>query len=74
MLVGGERHIGGALTGAFFLVYIPEYLRLAAEARMLIFGLVLILTILFMPEGIWPTAKRQLKGVSVLQRLLSREL
>jgi branched-chain amino acid transport system permease protein len=30
MLVGGERHIGGALTGAFFLVYIPEYLRLAA--------------------------------------------
>lgn len=74
MLVGGERHIGGALTGAFFLVYIPEYLRLAGETRMLIFGLILILAIVFMPEGIWPTLKRQLEHVRARRKLPSGEL
>jgi len=75
MLVGGERHIGGALTGTFFLVYIPEYLRLAAQARMVIFGLVLILAILFMPEGVWPTLKRQLRRLRALgaMRRMNRE-
>lgn len=70
MLVGGERYIGGALAGTFFVIYIPEYLRLAGETRMLIFGLIIISAILFMPEGIWPTLKRKLERTRIVQKLI----
>lgn len=54
IIVGGRGTLVGPLIGAFFFTLIPEYLRLAGNLRMVIFGVLLILFIMFMPEGIWP--------------------
>ncbi len=51
-LFGGIGTIGGAVTGVFVLYPLLEWLRLIPELRMIIYALLVILIMLFMPEGI----------------------
>lgn len=57
-VVGGRGTIWGPVVGAFIFTFLPEYLRIAEDLRMPIFGLLLILMVLFIPDGLIPTAKR----------------
>ena len=52
VILGGLTNMWGALIGATFVVLLPERLRSFAEYRELIFALLLIVTILALPEGI----------------------
>lgn len=54
VVVGGAATIPGALVGAFIFTVIPETLRFMEEARILVFGVILILSIRYMPRGVWP--------------------
>jgi branched-chain amino acid transport system permease protein len=55
MVIGGGRNtILGPIVGALIFTILPEMLRVLAEYRMLIFGILLILIIMFMPRGIVP--------------------
>jgi len=50
--LGGKGTIFGPLLGALIFTFLPEYLRFAKEFRLPIFGLILILGIVFLPRGI----------------------
>ena len=52
IVVGGLGSILGSIIGPLVLVALPELLRAFAEYRELIFAFVLLLTLIFMPQGI----------------------
>jgi len=52
VVLGGMGNIWGAVLGALVLGVLPELLRGFAVYRMLIFGLVMILMMIFRPQGI----------------------
>ena len=54
VLVGGPSSIEGVLLGTFFMFVLPEIFRQFAEARYLIFGIAMILIMIWRPKGIWP--------------------
>ena len=78
VVLGGMGHIPGVILGGILLATLPEFLRYIIvpiqqslfgkvvvdpdSVRMLIFGLALIVTMLFRPAGLWPspTRKREL--------------
>ena len=59
VLLGGRESIIGPVIGAFILTALPHAIRLNAELRLLVYGLILILTILLMPRGIFGTFMRR---------------
>ncbi|MGI8769576.1 MAG: branched-chain amino acid ABC transporter permease [Propionibacteriaceae bacterium] len=61
VVLGGMGTIGGVLVGATLLKLAPEKLRFINDYRLLIFGLLLILMMRFRPEGLMPSARRQLE-------------
>ena len=52
VIIGGAGYLLGPLLGALLFVGIPEYLRLASEYRLIVFGLVLVLVTLFARQGL----------------------
>ena len=74
VVLGGMGHIRGVILGAVLLTALPEALRYLgplqqalfghvlvdpADLRMLLFGLALILVMLFRPAGLWPSTLRR---------------
>ena len=49
---GGMGSILGVIVGALVLILLPEYLRAFPEYRMLIFGVILVMMMVFRPGGI----------------------
>lgn len=66
LLVGGIGTISGPLVGTLLIVWVSQYLQFLQDYRMLFFGPLLVIIIIFYPYGIvgglrnW-TMKRQLK-------------
>lgn len=58
VVLGGMGSIAGVIVGAFILMLLPEYLRAFSEYRMLVFGLMLVLMMVFRPGGIISEVKR----------------
>lgn len=52
VIIGGMGTIFGPILGAAFLTILPEMLRYIADYRMIIFGALLVLCIMFMPRGL----------------------
>jgi branched-chain amino acid transport system permease protein len=75
VVLGGMGHIPGVIFGGILLTLLPEALRYGAgpvqtalfgkvlippeSLRMLLFGLALILVMLYRPAGLWPSAIRR---------------
>ena len=74
VVLGGMGNVAGVVLGALLLTALPEALRYAAplqqdllgtvyvepaDLRMLLFGLALVLMMLFRPAGILPSATRR---------------
>jgi branched-chain amino acid transport system permease protein len=55
VILGGLGNVVGAIVGALALVGLPELFRIAAEYRVLIYGVVLLLLVRFRPQGIMGT-------------------
>ena len=51
-LLGGREFVAAPIVGALVLTALPHVISVNAEARLLVYGLILILTILLMPRGI----------------------
>lgn len=80
VVLGGMGHIPGVVLGALLLAVLPEALRALAaplqqslfgrtlidpeSLRMLLFGLALVVVMLYRPAGLWPssTRKREFEG------------
>ena len=60
VILGGMGKIPGVIVGAAFFAIFPELLRLfpgipfLQNARMLIFGVLLVVVMIFRPQGLWP--------------------
>ena len=57
VVLGGMGKIPGVIVGAFALVLFPEVFRGVGSMRMLIFAVVMLVIMLYRPEGIWPRTK-----------------
>jgi branched-chain amino acid transport system permease protein len=55
VILGGLGNVVGAIVGAVALVGLPELFRIAAEYRILIYGIVLLLLVRFRPQGLLGT-------------------
>jgi branched-chain amino acid transport system permease protein len=55
IMLGGMGNVLGAIVGAVALVGLPELFRVAAEYRILIYGVVLLLLVRFRPQGLLGT-------------------
>ena len=51
-LLGGREFVAAPIVGALVLTALPHVISVNAEVRILIYGLILILTILAMPRGV----------------------
>jgi branched-chain amino acid transport system permease protein len=54
IIIGGLGSLGGVVLGAAVVVGLPEVLRFMQQSRLLIFAVLLVLIMLFRPQGIWP--------------------
>ncbi len=59
VVLGGMGSIWGVVIAALIISLLPEYLRAFSEYRMLIFGALMVLMMIFRPQGILPAAKRK---------------
>ena len=80
IVLGGMGHIPGVILGGILLVGFQEFLRELAEPvqkmlfgqvyidgevlRQLLFGLALVVIMLYRPSGIWPAPKREDRPVT----------
>ncbi|WP_315766583.1 MULTISPECIES: ABC transporter permease [unclassified Bradyrhizobium] len=55
VILGGLGNVMGAIVGSVALVGLPEVFRVAAEYRILIYGIVLLLLVRFRPQGLLGT-------------------
>lgn len=60
-IFGGIATVYGPVVGVFILVPVMELLRVVPEIRMLVFAVILVLVLRFMPEGITPWIQERLE-------------
>ena len=58
VVIGGLGTIGGSIVGAAFYVIVPELLRGIKDAPGLVFGLLLVIVMVLMPQGLWGLVRR----------------
>ncbi|MFI5040667.1 MAG: branched-chain amino acid ABC transporter permease [Acidimicrobiales bacterium] len=59
VVLGGAGNIPGVILGAVLVAYLPERFRPFQDKRILIFGAVLVVMMIFRPQGIWPSKRRE---------------
>lgn len=52
VVLGGMASVWGSVAGAFFLTALPEALREFEDIDILVYGAILVLTIMFIPDGL----------------------
>jgi len=57
----------GVIAGALVLILMPEYLRAFSEYRMLAFGVLLVVMMVFRPGGLIPNVRRTYKFEGVTE-------
>jgi branched-chain amino acid transport system permease protein len=88
VVLGGMGHIPGVILGGILLVGFQEFLRELAEPvqkmlfgqvyidaevlRQLLFGLALVVVMLYRPSGIWPAPRREDRPVTRTRSHTSR--
>lgn len=59
VVFGGMGNIWGVILGAIILGYLPDRIRFLSDARLLVFGLVLVIMMNLRPDGLLPRKKRE---------------
>lgn len=67
-VVGGVGHVWGAITGAFLTklledqlqVLLPQWIGTSGSYETIVFGMVLVLMLKFLPDGLWSMVERYL--------------
>ena len=58
VVLGGMGSITGIIIGAFILILLPEYLRAFSDYRMLLFGIIMVIMMIYRPQGIVTGVRR----------------
>jgi branched-chain amino acid transport system permease protein len=72
VILGGSGSIPGVILGAFLVVGLPELFRDFASARMLVFGLVMMVMMVFRPQGLLPLRTVRFKKSDVARAEAAR--
>ncbi len=59
VVFGGIGNIWGVIVGAAILGYLPDRIRFISDARVLVFGIILVVVMNFRPDGLLPRKKRE---------------
>ncbi len=62
VILGGSGTLAGPVVGAFAVVFLPEYLRVAETYRLVIYGFILVAATIFMPRGLVPLVAQGLRA------------
>lgn len=69
VVLGGMISVPGAIVGAFFITVLPEFLRAFENIEVLLFGAILVLCMMFLPDGmaggwnrLWAWGKARFSG------------
>lgn len=62
VVLGGVGTITGPIIGAVIITLLPEILRFVQNYRMLIYGTIIVLVMLFMPEGLMGYIRKVIRG------------
>lgn len=63
VVLGGMASVWGSVAGAFFLTALPEALREFEDIDILVYGAILVATIMFLPDGLAGGVKRLFRGL-----------
>ena len=58
VVIGGMGSAIGVIAGALVLILLPEYLRAVSEYRMLVFGALQVIVMVFKPEGLIQSVRK----------------
>jgi branched-chain amino acid transport system permease protein len=61
VVLGGRRSVAGPIVGAVFLIALPEIARPLQDNRLAVYGILLMLTVAFMPQGLADTTLQWLR-------------
>lgn len=61
VIVGGKSNVFGPLLGTFFLYTMPELVKIAPEAEMIVFGALMLLVATALPDGLIGAVQRGLR-------------
>ena len=61
VVIGGMGSAIGVIAGALVLILLPEYLRAVAEYRMLVFGALQVVVMVFKPDGLIKSVRKTYK-------------
>ena len=61
VVLGGMGSIPGVIIAAPILIILPEALRGFADYRLLVFGAMLVIMMIFKPEGLIPERRKEYK-------------
>jgi branched-chain amino acid transport system permease protein len=56
-ILGGIGGLAGPVLGSFIITTLPELLRGLAYFRLMVNGIILVMIVLFLPQGIWAPAR-----------------
>lgn len=59
IILGGLDSIPGIIVAACLLIALPERFRFLQEYRLLLYGVTIVLMLLFRPKGLWPAGVRR---------------
>jgi branched-chain amino acid transport system permease protein len=74
VVIGGLGSMVGGLIGALAVVAMPEYLRWLADYRLVFYGGLLVLFMLFLPGGLMDLVRMAARGAGRLQPKRARKL
>lgn len=69
VIIGGAGSFWGVATAAVAMSALPEVLRSTADLRMIVYGVILLVAMLVMPNGVagWLRERRRLQMRAALQ-------
>ncbi len=59
VILGGMDNVFGVVFGAVLLTLLPEKFRIFEDFRLMLFGIIVILTLVFRPQGLFPQKLRE---------------
>jgi len=62
VVAGGQGMVLGPAVGSLVFTFVPELLRMAAFYRMLLYGIILLLVVMYMPRGLVYYLRVMLRG------------
>lgn len=64
VIVGGKGNLVGCLLGAVILGLAPELFRFLGDYRMLLYGVLLTVMVIYRPKGLWGIDKRRFNKIA----------